>query len=40
MAYLEENCVSLEVKLDLKDLADLRTIVDEAEVRGERVPAM
>lgn len=37
--YLEENWGALEVKLTDEEKAEVRRVVDEAEVHGERYPA-
>lgn len=38
--YLEENWGALEVRLTDEEKAEVRRVVDEAEVHGERYPAL
>lgn len=38
--YLEENWAALEVKLTNEEKAEVRSVVDEAQVHGERYPAL
>lgn len=38
--YLEENWAALEVKLTDEEKAEVRRVVDEAQVHGERYPAL